>query len=461
MQSHLAALAAAAVASFLVPFMLSAVAILLPAIQFELGATAVELSWVVGSYILTLATILLPVGRLSDIYGRRRTFMWGTTVFVFFSLCVSLVWSVQSLIVMRALQGIGAAMILSTATAIVTEIYPQDKRGRALGILAACVYLGLSIGPLVGGFISDLAGWRAVFFVGLPPGIVCWFLAYRLQGEWRPSRGENFDLLSGILYGVFVLCCVKGLTGLDHPQIGIPLLIGALIAGILFIRRSQIIPYPLMKMALFTHNRVFAMSSLATLINYSSTHAVGFLLSLYLQVAKGFSPMHAGLILIIQPVVQSFLSPVAGMLADRFDPSKLASLGMGLCVVGLVGMYGVNIDTNLWTIGLILALMGMGFALFAAPNMTVIMSSVEPRDYSIASSLVATMRTFGMSLSMGVITVVFGLKLHGQPVAPDTVPGFLASMEIIFAFCAVLCVVGVFCSLVRSRFRLAQEPMLY
>ena len=122
MQTHLAVLAAAAVASFLVPFMMSAVAIILPAIQFELGASAVELSWVVGSYILTLAIILLPVGRIADIYGRRRIFMWGTAIFVLFSLCVSLVWSVQSLIVMRALQGIGAAMILSTATAIVTEI---------------------------------------------------------------------------------------------------------------------------------------------------------------------------------------------------------------------------------------------------------------------------------------------------------------------------------------------------
>lgn len=215
-----------------------------------------------------------------------------------------------------------------------------------------------------------------------------------------------------------------------------------------------------MKMTLFTRNRVFAMSSLATLINYSSTHAVGFLLSLYLQVVKGFSPMQAGLVLIVQPVVQSLLSPMTGTLADRFNPTKLASLGMGLCVLGLLGMYNVTIETNLWTIGIILAFMGMGFALFAAPNMIVIMDSVEPKDYSIASSLVATMRTFGMSLSIGVITVIFGIKMRGQPVAKDTIPGFMASMEVIFAFCAILCVIGVFCSLVRSKLRLAQEPII-
>lgn len=460
MQTHLAALAAAAVASFLVPFMMSAVGIILPGIQHDLGATAVELSWVVGSYILTLAAILLPVGRLSDIFGRRRTFMWGTAAFIFFSVCSSLVWSVQSLIVMRALQGFGAAMILSTATAIVTEIYPRQERGRALGILAACVYLGISFGPLVGGMISDLIGWRAVFFVGLPPGILAWYLVRRLQREWRPSRGEDFDFLSGVLYVAFVLCAVKGLTGLDRPAIGLPLLMGAFITGFLFARRSQRIPYPLMKMTLLTRNRVFAMSSLATLINYASTHAVGFLLSLYLQVVKGFSPMHAGMVLMVQPVVQSLLSPVAGMLADRFDPTKLASLGMALCVVGLLGMYKVQINTDLWTIAIILGIMGTGFALFAAPNMTVIMGSVESQDYSIASSLVATMRTFGMSLSMGVITVVFGWRLHGQPVARETIPGFMSSMEIIFVFCALLCIVGVFCSLVRSKLRLAQEPIL-
>lgn len=450
MRIHTAALAAASMASFLVPFMMSAVAITLPVVQVELGASAVELSWVAGSYILALAAILLPVGRLADILGRRRTFVWGTGVFVVFSLSASLAWSVTSLVALRVLQGAGAAMILATAVAIVTEIYPRGERGRVMGILVACVYLGLSVGPLVGGMMTSLAGWRAVFFLSLPPGLLAWVMARRIKEEWRPAQGEGFDLVGSLLYAAFVVCCVSGLTGLASPERGLPLLGAALILGGLFVLRSRSTLHPLIDLSLLTANRVFLLSSLATLINYAGTFAVGFLLSLYLQVVKGFTPMHAGFILIVQPVVQSLLSPLAGTLSDRFNAAWLASLGMAFCALGLWALCGIGVQTGLWEIGAILALQGLGFALFASPNMSVVMGSVEPRDYSIASSLVATMRTFGMTLSMGISAVVFGFLLHDRQVAPDTIPEFLASMKIIFAVCAGLCVAGVFCSLGRA-----------
>jgi len=246
-----------------------------------------------------------------------------------------------------------------------------------------------------------------------------------------------------------VVCCVNGLTGLAVLQRGLFLLGAALVLGVLFVLRSRSVPHPLIDLSLFTANRVFLLSSLATLVNYAGTFAVGFLLSLYLQVVKGFSPMHAGFILVVQPVVQSLLSPLAGVLADRCNAAWLASLGMALCALGLLGMCGVSLETGLWEIGAILALLGLGFALFASPNMSVIMGSVEPRHYSIASSLVATMRTFGMTLSMGISAVVFGFLLGERQIAPDTIPQFLASMRIIFAVCAGLCLAGVFCSLGR------------
>lgn len=450
MHNHTAILIAASVASFLVPFMMSAVGITLPAIQTDLRATAVELSWIAGGYIMALAAILVPVARMADIMGRRRVFVWGTALFVAFSLCASLAWSVSSLIALRVLQGLGAAMILSTAVAIVTETAPGSERGRSMGLLVACVYLGLSLGPLVGGGVTGIAGWRSVFFLCLPPGLVAFVLAARIEGEWRPAKGEGFDVAGSLLYTVAVICCVNGLTGLTRPERGLPLLAAAALAGVLFFRRSRRVSHPVLDLSLFTTNRVFALSSLATLINYAGTFAVGFLLSLYLQVVKGFSPVQAGLVLVVQPVVQSLLSPLAGALSDRLNAGLLASLGMGLCATGLVWLCFVDAATGLWTIGGILALLGLGFALFASPNMTVIMSSVTPREYSIASSLVATMRTFGMSLSMGLTGVVFGFLLHGRQVAPDTVPEFIVSMRIIFAVCAALCVLGVFCSLGRT-----------
>lgn len=449
MHVQTATLAATSVASFLVPFMMSAVGITLPAIQAELAATAVQLSWVAASYILALAAILLPVGRLADIVGRRRTFVWGTGAFMLFSLSASLAWSVESLIMLRVLQGVGAAMILSTAVAIVTEVYPPKERGRAMGILVACVYLGLSVGPLVGGMMTGLGGWRSVFFLCLPPGLVAWTLACRIKGEWCPAQGESFDVAGSVLYAVSVVCCVQGLTNLNRPAVGLPLLSAFLVAGGVFVFRSRRVKHPILELSLFTSNRVFALSSLATLVNYAGTFAVGFLLSLYLQVVKGFSPMQAGLVLVIQPVVQSLLSPAAGILSDRVSAAGLASLGMGLCALGLWGVRGVDAASGLWEIGALLALLGLGFALFASPNMSVIMGSVAPRHYSIASSLVATMRTFGMSLSMGLTAVVFGLLLQDRQVAIETVPDFLASMRLILAVCSVFCAAGVFCSLGR------------
>ncbi len=449
MSTRTIALAASAVASFLVPFMMSAVGIALPTIQTALGASAVELSWVVGGYVLSLSVILLPIGRIADIVGRRRTFVWGTAWFTLATLLVSRAWSIESLLVLRVVQGVGAAMINSTGIAIVTSLYPAKERGRAMGIIVGCVYAGLSVGPLVGGVLTDWAGWRSVFYLGLVPGILAWILACRIDQEWRPARGEPFDWLGTLLYAVVVLAGMKGLTGLAEPGVGLPLLAVAVVAGTFFARHSRRTPHPVFSLRLFTDNRVFLMSTLATMINYAGTFAVGFLLSLYLQVVKGFSPVHAGFILVVQPAVQALLSPLAGVLSDRVNAAVMATSGMALCGVGLLALGFTDAETPVWAVAGMLALMGLGFALFASPNMNVIMGSVPPKDYSIASSLVATMRTFGMTLSMGLAAVVFGFFLHGHPVSPATIPGFLTSMRLIFGVCAGLCVLGVFCSLGR------------
>ncbi len=183
MSTRSTALAAAAVASFLVPFMMSAVGIALPTIQTALSASAVELSWVVGGYVLSLSVILLPIGRIADMVGRRRTFVWGTAWFTLATLLVSRAWSIESLLVLRVVQGVGAAMINSTGIAIVTSLYPAKERGRAMGIIVGCVYAGLSVGPLVGGVLTDWAGWRSVFYLGLVPGILAWILACRINQE--------------------------------------------------------------------------------------------------------------------------------------------------------------------------------------------------------------------------------------------------------------------------------------
>lgn len=443
------ALAAVAVATFLVPFMMSTVGIALPTIQNEFGATAVELSWVVGGYVMALSIISLPIGRIADIIGRRRTFVWGTAWFTLSTLLVSRAWSIETLLALRILQGFGAAMINATGIAIVTSLYPAQDRGKAMGTIVACTYIGLSVGPLVGGAFTDWIGWRSIFYLSLLPGGLAWFLASRIDQEWRPAKGETFDGLGALLYGGVILAAVNGMTSLNQWFLSLPLLLLAIAVGAIFAYRAKRIEHPILDLRLFTNNRVFLMSTLATLINYAGTFAVGFLLSLYLQVVQGFSPSQAGFILVIQPVVQALLSPVAGSLSDRINAAAMATTGMALCGLGLGTLAFLQSNSPVWLVGLMLAIMGLGFALFASPNMNVIMSSVPPKDYSIATSLVATMRTFGMTLSMGVATVTFGIFLHGQPANPQTIPEFMTSVRIIFGFCAGLCVLGILFSLGR------------
>ena len=449
MPNRSVALAAAAMAAFLVPFMMSAVGIALPVIQNDFNATAVELSWVVGGYVMSLSIIALPIGRIADIVGRRRTFVWGTAWFTLSTLLVSWAWSIETLLALRIFQGFGAAMINSTGIAIVTSLYPAQDRGKAMGIIVACTYIGLSIGPLVGGAFTSWVGWRSIFYLSLLPGGLAWILACRIDQEWRPAKNESFDWAGSLLYGIVILAGMKGMTSLDKWHFALPLLATTLVTGAAFTRRSKRIDHPILDLHLFTKNRVFLMSTLATLINYAGTFAVGFLLSLYLQVVKGFAPAQAGLVLVLQPVVQALLSPLAGSLSDRINAAALATAGMGLCGLGLMALAFLQPASPTWLVGSMLALMGLGFALFASPNMNVVMSSVPPKDYSIATSLVSTMRTFGMTLSMGVTTVVFGLFLHGQPASPQTIPEFMTSVRIIFTFCAGLCVLGVLFSLGR------------
>lgn len=456
MDDRVRALIATAVASFLVPFMMSGVGIALPEIQTALSATAVELSWVEGAYMLSLSVILMPIGRIADIYGRRRVFIWGITWFTVVSMLASMAWSIQVLLVFRILQGVGAAMINSTGLAMITAMYQPQERGRVMGIVVGCVYAGLSLGPLLGGACTLYLGWRSVFYLSLPFGLAAWALAKRISREWRPAQSESFDYLGSVLFGGFVVSLMKGLTGLVEPLIGGSLLVLAALLLLGFVIRSKRVAHPMLDLALFSGNRVFSLSSLATLINYAGTFTVSFLLSLYLQVVKGFSPAQAGTILIIQPVVQAALSPLAGTLSDRWNASFMATMGMGLCGIGLFCLSRLDALSSLGLVGVYLTVMGLGFALFASPNMSVIMGSVAKKDYSTASSVVGSMRTFGMSLSMGLVTVVFGANMHGQQIETATIVPFLGCMRQIFGICALLSVAGIFCSL--GRFGTKVQP---
>ena len=437
---------------FLTPFMLSAVGVALPVIGREFSASAVQLGLVETVYIFAFSLFLIPAGRLGDIYGRKRIFTIGIVAFTVGTASISFAFSIESFIVFRFFQGCGGAMISGTSVAILSSVFPPGKRGRAMGVIVGCVYLGLSLGPVLSGFMVTHLGWRWIFYLGVVVELFCLCLTLlKLKGEWADARGERFDFLGSLLYIVSLFFLIYGTLNQKEGSIYQVFMASGALGFLIFLAFEYRCSSPILDVGIVIHNRVFAFSNLATLINYAASFGIAFFFSLYLQVVRGYSPQQAGLILIIQPVFQSVLSPFLGRLADRVSPAGLATAGMAVCSLSLGLVSQVNAGTPMPVIMGMLALMGVGFSLFSSPNTTTVMGSVPPKRYGIASSFLATMRTMGMLCCMTIITLVFKHIMGDHQVSAKTQSSFLASMHLCMIIFCLLCVAGVFCSMVRLK----------
>jgi EmrB/QacA subfamily drug resistance transporter len=415
---------------------------------------AVALSWVAMAVLLAAATFLLPFGRIADIYGRKRIFVYGISLYSLAALVLTISPSVAFLISFRVLQGIGAAMIFGTSMAILTSVFPPNERGRALGINVAAVYVGLSLGPPLGGFLTQQFGWRSIFLVNLPLGAIALVAAlWKLKGEWAEAKGEKFDLVGSLIYGLSLVAIIYGFSELPD-SIGIWLIIVGAIGLSAFIWWETRVESPVLNVRLFRNNTAFSLSNLSALINYSATNAVTFLLSLYLQYIEGFTPQRAGLVLILQPVVMAVLSPLAGRLSDRIEPRILASAGMSVTTAGLVMLIFLNNSLGVSYILLSLGILGLGFALFSSPNSNAVMSSVDRKFYGVASGMLGTMRLAGQMLSLGIVILLFALYMGRVQITPEYYPAFLQSTRTAFIICAALCFGGIFASLARGKTRI-------
>lgn len=444
-------LAAAVLASFLTPFMGSSVNIALPVIGREFSLDAVSLGWVATTYILAAAVFLLPFGRLADIKGRRRIFITGLALYAIVSIAIGFSQSGAQLIALRAAQGISAALLFGTGIAILTSVYPPAERGRVLGINAAAVYIGLSLGPTAGGLLTSSFGWRSIFFITAIIALVAlYFISTRLKTEWQEASNERFDLRGAVAYGCSLTALMLGFSEL--PDITGFILTAAGILGMVgFIALEANTPHPILSLNLFRFNTVFALSNAATLINYAATFATGFLLSLYLQFIKGFSPAEAGLILVIQPILMAIISPYAGRLADRIDPRRLATIGMGLSMGGLAMLIVISENTSMLYLIAALIVLGTGFGFFSSPNSSAVMGAVLRRQYGIASATLSTMRLVGQMFSLGIVMLLFALIIGRVQVSPEVHVELISSLQVAFALFTGLCLVGVFASWPRGQ----------
>ena len=433
------------------PFMSAGVNIALPSMSTDLSMNAVKLSWVPMSFLLASAVMLVPFGKLADIWGRRKMLLYGNVLFTLATILCALAKTGNMIIAMRALQGIGSAMSISSGMAILVSAFPAQKRGFVIGLNTSAVYIGLSVAPLLGGIITQSLGWQSLFFINAVTGLcIITGILLGVKAEWAEGGAEKFDIRGSVIYVMAMLALMYGFSQLPG-KIATLLTLAGISGLIVFIIFEERIAFPVLNIHLFRNNRIFAFSNLAALINYAATFAITFVMSLYLQHVMGLSPGYAGMIMATQPAVMAIVATVAGRLSDRIDSGILSSAGMTIIVAGLILLTFLSTGTSHGYILIALTILGFGFGMFSSPNTNAIMSAVEKKYLGIASATLSTMRLTGQMFSMAIAAMAIHLFIGNSPISTASTPGFMQSVRIIFIVFAVLCFLGVFASLARGK----------
>ncbi len=424
----------------------------LPDIERDLGLSAVTLGWVPLSMFLAMAAMAAPGAKLADIWGRRRTTIVGLSVCLAGLTVSALSWNAAVLLTSRVVTGLGLAVVFTNITTMAASVHPPEQRGRVLGYTIASVYIGLSLGPVWGGYLVSWFGWPSVFWMSvagfLPPLVI----ALMVKVEQRPAAGEKLDVRSALMWVLAVSTLFFGLTNITDPPLGPGLIVLGLGLAYFYVRVSLDSPDPILDMRLFVESRRFSFSSLAAFISYSASTGTGLLLSLYLRYSQGLPAQKAGLILMVQPACQALITPFAGRLSDRIDPGLMASAGMGiLCLaLGLMAAFlSPEIPVSVF-VGILL-LLGTGFSIFAAPNSNAIIGSAPPERVGQASGTITATRLCGQVFSISLTTLVFSLVIGPGRIGPENYPDFMRATTVCFQIFTPICFIGVLASLARGR----------
>jgi EmrB/QacA subfamily drug resistance transporter len=351
-------------------------------------------------------------------------------------------------------------MMAGNSIALLTAIFPAQERGKALGINTAAVYVGLSVGPSLGGFLVETLGWRSVFYVNVPIGLGVIALALlKIQGDTVEGRAEKLDPLGMITYGVALSMILLGLTLAESRVSLFPriLLVSGFAVLALFIFFETRVASPLLDIRLFK-NTPFAFSTLTALLNYSAVFGVSFILSLYLQLVSGFSAEQAGFIMLVQPVTMAVFSPLSGWLSDKVEPRIVASIGMATVSASIYSLSRLDAAAVWWDVSVRLMVLGTGHAFFSSPNTNATMSSVAKRQYGVGAAILSTMRFTGQAVSLAIATSVLSAKVGGVAISggsgsPIPAEAFMKGMKVALIMLSAICAAGVFTSLVRGRIR--------
>ena len=434
-------LAASCLAIFVNPLAGTMLNLALSAIQKDFLCSEHQLGWVASVYFIVSVIFLLPSAKLADIYGKKKVFLSGALIALVGVILSMFSPNIIMLYIFRGITGIGMAAISSTSVSMISDVYEPFERGPALALNTACVYIGAAIGPTLGGVVTEFLGWRAIFTILIPFLLGAFFFMSRFGYNIKSTPGKHFDLMGSVVYGTAILVFMFGLISLPQLYAIIMMAVGSLIFVcfiLMEIRESN----PLVKLSIFRNTR-FSRSMLALLLNYSASYCVAFFMSRYLQEIGALTPTQAGLIMMVQSVVQVFFTLWAGRVATRMDMRILPTLGMMVTCCALGMMLFVTKTLNIPLLVASLATLGMGMGLFSAPNTIAVMSYVRKEQYNSASGLIATVRQFGMMVSMGIATCMISVFLGADTVLePSNYDTFMLILRYAFATCLVFCAVG-------------------
>ncbi len=389
----------------------SVVNTILPVVTDAFKTDLTTTEWVVTIYLLVVSGLLLSVGRLGDLGGHKPIYILGFVVFVAGSALCGLAQSPLMLIGSRALQAIGAAMLAANSPAILTKNFPASERGRALGLQATMTYLGLTVGPSLGGWLADHFTWRAVFYINVPVGLIALWLSWRFIPKDPPAEEvEKFDRTGALIFATGLVALLLALNQGSEwgwtSLIIVSLLITAIVVLGVFITIERRVTAPMLDLTLF-QRRMFLMSVASAVLNYVCVYTVLFLLPFYLEQGRGLSPLEAGLILTAQPIVMAISAPLSGSLSDRIGARWLGVFGMAVLAIGLAAMSRLTLHSPTSDVALTLAIVGLGTGVFISPNSSALMGSAPHHRQGIAAGVLATARSVGMVLGVGVAGAVF------------------------------------------------------
>lgn len=416
-------LAAVACGTFMATLDSSIVNIALPTLTKELGADLTQIKWVVVVYLLVITCLLLPFGKISDQRGRKPIFQLGFFLFILSSCLCGLSPNLAGLIIFRALQGVGAAMLMANGPAVITTAFPSRERGAALGTLAMVVSVGLISGPSLGGMLITKLGWRSIFWVNVPIGLIGIFLAQVfVKPDEHVSAKPTFDWAGFVIQSAFLLAFI---FFFDPPKIAVSgaapvmiprVLIGAaiILLAVVFFKVESTIDSPLFDLSLLK-NRLFSTANIASFLVFVSLSSVTVLMPFFLEEVLRFEPGRTGFFMSAIPVTIFVVAPISGRLSDRFGSRWLSVTGCLVAAIALLGMggrmsRGIHTGESVEFIIGWLALMGLAIGLFQSPNNSAIMGTVPSSKLGVASATLAMVRNLGLVTGTGLATTLFGWR---------------------------------------------------